>query len=43
MPHRIFGEMNFYQWIVFAGSHEARHAAQVAEIGATLAADNRPR
>jgi DinB superfamily len=39
MPHPLFGEMNLYQWIAFAGSHEARHAAQIAEIGATLRAN----
>jgi DinB superfamily len=39
LPHPLFGEMNLYQWIAFAGSHEARHAAQVAEIGAVLGAN----
>lgn len=32
-PHRIFGPLNFYQWLVFVGDHEARHAAQIREIG----------
>ena len=32
-PHRFFGPLNFYQWLVFVGDHEARHAAQIREIG----------
>jgi hypothetical protein len=32
-PHRAFGPMNFYQWLVFVADHEARHAAQIREIG----------
>ena len=36
LPHRIFGQLNLYQWIVFAGSHEARHAGQVREIAESL-------
>lgn len=35
-PHPLFGPMNLYEWIVFAGAHESRHAAQVSEIGAAL-------
>jgi hypothetical protein len=30
--HPVFGELNVYQWALFAGSHEARHAAQVREL-----------
>ena len=36
MPHRIFGEMNLYQWLAFAAAHESRHAQQITEIGATF-------
>jgi hypothetical protein len=36
LPHRIFGQLNLYQWIAFAGSHEARHAGQVREIAESL-------
>ena len=35
--HAILGELNLYQWILFLGQHEARHAMQVAEIGRALA------
>jgi uncharacterized damage-inducible protein DinB len=36
-PHRAFGPLSGYQWLAFAGSHESRHAAQIREIGASLA------
>jgi hypothetical protein len=36
-PHPIFGPLTFHEWVVFAGGHEARHAAQIAEIGNALA------
>jgi hypothetical protein len=36
-PHPVFGPIDGYQWIGFIGSHEARHAAQIREIGASLA------
>jgi hypothetical protein len=36
-PHRLFGPLTVYQWIGFVGAHEARHAAQIREIGASLA------
>jgi len=29
LPHRIFGPMDFYQWVVFTAGHEQRHAAQI--------------
>lgn len=32
-PHRILGELNLYEWIAFLGTHEARHAQQIREIG----------
>jgi uncharacterized damage-inducible protein DinB len=35
-PHPILGPINVYQWILFVGSHEARHTAQVREIAAEL-------
>jgi len=35
-PHPVFGPINLYQWVLFLGSHEARHAAQVREIAAEL-------
>lgn len=31
-PHPVLGPINLYQWIAFAGAHEARHAAQVMEL-----------
>ena len=30
-PHPLFGPISLYQWIAFAGAHEARHAAQIRE------------
>lgn len=38
VPHRRLGELNLYQWLVFLGSHEARHAAQIREVAADLLA-----
>ena len=35
-PHPVLGPINMYQWTLFNGSHEARHALQIREIGATL-------
>lgn len=35
-PHPVFGPINLYQWVLFVGSHETRHAAQVREIAAEL-------
>lgn len=31
-PHPVLGEINLYQWILFVGSHEVRHTAQIREI-----------
>lgn len=31
-PHPVLGEINLYQWILFVGSHEVRHIAQLREI-----------
>jgi hypothetical protein len=35
-PHPVFGELGAYQWLVFVGAHELRHAGQVREIAASL-------
>jgi hypothetical protein len=32
-PHPLLGSLDMYQWILFVGQHEARHAAQIAELG----------
>ncbi|HEY4304024.1 MAG TPA: DinB family protein [Gemmatimonadaceae bacterium] len=37
MPHPTFGPLDLYTWFAFIGAHEARHAAQIREIGATVA------
>ena len=34
-PHPLLGSLDMYQWILFVGQHEARHAAQIAELGRT--------
>lgn len=31
-PHPFLGEINFYQWILFIGKHEARHLSQIEKI-----------
>lgn len=31
-PHPVLGELNLYQWFLFIGLHERRHAAQISEI-----------
>jgi uncharacterized damage-inducible protein DinB len=36
IPHPRLGALNLYQWLVFLGSHEARHAAQIREVAAAL-------
>ena len=33
-PHPVLGVIDAYQWFLFIGSHEARHADQIVEIGA---------
>jgi DinB family protein len=33
-PHPLLGELSLYQWILFVGQHEARHAAQIRARGA---------
>lgn len=32
----VFGPLNMYQWVLFAGGHEQRHAAQIVDIGTSL-------
>jgi hypothetical protein len=34
--HPVLGPINVYQWLLFLGSHEGRHTAQVVEIAAEL-------
>ena len=36
--HPILGDLDLYQYILFVGQHEARHALQIGEIGAALEA-----
>ena len=36
--HPALGLINLYQWLVFVGSHEARHTAQIREIASELTA-----
>ncbi len=38
MPHPLFGPLSLHHWVVFAGAHEVRHAAQIREIAGELAA-----
>jgi DinB superfamily len=33
-PHPLLGALNLYQWILFVGQHEARHAGQIRDIAA---------
>ncbi|SRR6266851_7308067 len=35
--HPVLGLINLYQWIIFVGSHEARHTDQIREIESDLA------
>ena len=36
LPHPVLGPINAFQWFVFIGTHEARHAAQITEVGQSL-------
>jgi hypothetical protein len=36
--HPVLGPLSVYHWFAFVGAHEARHAAQIAELAATLGA-----
>lgn len=38
VPHRLLGTLDLYQWMVFLGAHETRHAAQIRAIHDALAA-----
>ena len=38
VPHARFGPLNLYQWLLFVGAHEARHASQLREIADLLGA-----
>jgi len=38
-PHPAFGVLDGYQWFLFIGTHEARHTAQIREIGEALGAE----
>ena len=40
--HATLGELNLYQWVLFVGQHERRHARQVRAIGERLAAGGAP-
>jgi hypothetical protein len=37
-PHPVFGDLDLYQWILFVGHHERRHAEQIAEVAAAVTA-----
>jgi hypothetical protein len=41
LPHPRLGPLNVYQWVVFVGAHEGRHAAQVREVTEALVASAR--
>lgn len=36
IQHPLFGPLNVYEWLVFLAKHEARHAAQIRDIGGLL-------
>jgi uncharacterized damage-inducible protein DinB len=38
-PHPVLGPINLYQWMLFVGSHEERHTAQIKEIAENFKAD----
>jgi uncharacterized damage-inducible protein DinB len=35
--HPLLGPLNLYQWVLFVGQHEARHAGQLQDIARQLA------
>jgi len=35
-PHPVLGPINMYQWVLFNGSHEARHTLQIRELAAAF-------
>lgn len=36
-PHPLLGSLNLYQWVLFVGQHEGRHAAQIQDLARDLA------
>lgn len=36
-PHPILGELEMYQWLIFLGKHESRHAGQIRRTLDSLA------
>jgi uncharacterized damage-inducible protein DinB len=36
-PHPVLGEIDLYQWILFVGQHEERHAEQISETARAVA------
>ena len=34
-PHPVLGPLDLYQWLLFLGLHESRHASQIRELGET--------
>lgn len=34
--HPVFGPLTLYQWVLFVGQHEARHAGQLRDIASQL-------
>ena len=34
--HRLLGELDFYQWLLFLSQHEERHTVQIRETGARV-------
>ena len=36
LPHPVLGPINAFQWVVFIGTHEARHALQITEVSQSL-------
>ena len=37
-PHPFFGPLDLYEWVYMTGGHELRHAAQIRDVAAQLAA-----
>lgn len=35
-PHPVLGALDVYQWLLFVGAHEGRHADQIREIAGAL-------
>ena len=35
-PHPFIGPLNLYQWALFVGAHETRHARQIRELGSEV-------